>query len=326
MELRHLRYFKVLAEQLNFTRAAEQLHVGQPALSRQIQDLEDELGTRLLDRSHTQVQLTDAGRTYYSHVCKILALVDMASASVQQTIGGEGGELILCSDWRISNQLVLRAISDFRARYPQVEVTLRELKVHEQLTALRTRKAHLGFLTARELPASAELQSLPLFTFRMKVAVSARHRLAAAPNVRLADLANEEWLITGEHPGLREYIAQVCRLSGFVPGFGKPSNTLETILARVATGQGITFVPEFLIATAAASPLVHYLDPDCPPIEVRAVWHIREESKLLHQFVAMLRQHIDAQLVATDFAQAASLGGPRRKRTARVQPTVPEKP
>jgi LysR family transcriptional regulator, benzoate and cis,cis-muconate-responsive activator of ben and cat genes len=136
MELRHLRYFKAVAELLNFSRAAERLRVGQPALSRQIRDLEHELGTRLLDRNHVRVQLTDAGRTYYAHTCKILAQVDIAAASVQETMTGASGELIICNDWRLSNCFVLGAIADFRARYPRVDVTLRDLHVHEHLGPL----------------------------------------------------------------------------------------------------------------------------------------------------------------------------------------------
>ncbi|MBI2496623.1 MAG: LysR family transcriptional regulator [Opitutae bacterium] len=244
MELRHLRYFKAIAERLNFSRAAEQLRVGQPALSRQIQDLERELGARLLDRTHTSVQLTDAGRTFYAHACKIVAQVDIATASVQQTLEGQGGELIICNDWRIPNQLVLGAIAEFRARYPQVEVTLRDLRIHEQLTVLRNRQAHLGFLLAREFAVRDSLQSMPLFSSNLMVVVGARHRLAAADSTRMAELADETWLTTSlrESPGWREYITQICRVGGYTPKFAKPVETVEAVLARVATGSWIPTV------------------------------------------------------------------------------------
>lgn len=296
MELRHLRYFKAVAELLNFSRAAERLRVGQPALSRQIRNLEHELGTRLLDRNHVRVQLTDAGRTYYAHTCKILAQVDIAVASAQETMTGASGELVIYNDWRLSNRFVLGAIADFRARYPRVEVTLRDLQVHEQLTMLRTRKAHLAFLIGREFSTSEGLESLSILTSDMIVTVGDRHRLAAAKNVRIADLAGETWIITGqqEAPGLREFITQICRLSGFNPIFTRPTQTIEGVLARVATGYGVCLLPEFLVASLPANPFVRCLRSDCAPFEMRAAWHRSEDSKLLQQFLAILRHNIGA--------------------------------
>jgi len=91
MELRHLRYFKAVAERLSFSRAAEELRVAQPALSRQVKALEEELGARLLDRNRVRVQLTDAGRTFYAHTCKVLAQVDVAVAATKDTATGWAG-------------------------------------------------------------------------------------------------------------------------------------------------------------------------------------------------------------------------------------------
>ena len=116
MELRHLRYFKAVAELLNFSRAAEQMRVAQPALSRQIRALEDELGTRLLDR-HRGVRLTDAGRTFYTQTCKILAQVDIAIAAVREPPDRTGGELIVCNDWRISGHFLPAAVSEFHRQF-----------------------------------------------------------------------------------------------------------------------------------------------------------------------------------------------------------------
>lgn len=292
MELRHLRYFQAVAELLNFSRAAERVRVAQPALSRQVRDLEAELGVRLLDRNRVRVSLTDAGRMFYAHTCKILAEVDMAVASVAESAAGVSGELVICNDWRLSNWVVLGAIAEFRAVYPRVEVTLRELHVHEQLTALRTRQAHLGFVLGSELAAHDELTSLSLMQSEIMVLVGANHRLARRESVRIADLADETWVIMEpqEAPGFRDFVTQVCRLSGFTPNFGKTTHTTEGLLARVATGYGVCLIPEFL--ATGEHPLVHYLRSDCLPIELRAVWHRREESKLLQQYLEILRRHI----------------------------------
>lgn len=296
MELRHLRYFKAVAELLNFSRAAEQLRVAQPALSRQIRHLEDELGVRLLDRNRVRVQLTDAGRTFYSHTCKVLAQVDMAVASVREAVAGISGEFIICNDWRLSNRFILGAIAEFRAQYPRVNVTLQDLHIHEQLTALRNRRAHLGFVIAREFAPNDDLESLSLLTSEFVLAVGAQHRLAGAEQVRIANLADETWVVVGakETPGFREFLTQICRLSGFTPTFAaSPTKTLEGILARVATGYGVSLIPAFLADVLPVNPLVRLLPCDCPPIELRAVWHPAEASKLLQQFLEILRRHVE---------------------------------
>lgn len=304
MELRHLRYFKAIAELLNFSRAAEQLRVAQPSLSRQIKDLEEELGVRLLDRNRVRVQLTDAGRTFYAHTCKILAQVDIAVGSVQDAVAGTSGEFIICNDWRLSHHFILGAIADFRAAYPRVDVTLRDLHIHEQLAALRSRKAHLGFVIAQELPLDEELDTLSLLTSEFVVTVSVNHRLAQAPRVRIADLAEETWVITGakESPGVREFVTQVCRVSGFMPTFAPPTQNLPGMLARVATGYGVCLLPVFLTSTLPATPLVRFIPCDCPPIELRAAWHRSEDSKLLQQFLSILRRRVATPLSPTENA------------------------
>lgn len=297
MELRHLRYFKAVAELLNFSRAAEKLRVAQPALSRQIRDLEEELGARLLDRNRVRVQLTDAGRTFYAHTCKILAQLDIAVADVAETVVGTRGELTICNDWRLSNRFVLGAIAEFRRRFPGVEVSLRDLHIHEQLAALRGRQAHLGFVIAREFAQHDDLRYFSVLMSELMVVVGAGHRLAGAGRVRIAELAGETWVTTGpkDSPGLREFITQMCRVSGFTPVFAPAVPSLEGVLARVATGYGVCLLPDFLGSTIAGNPLVRFLGTDCPQIELRAVWHRDEESRLLQQFLEVLRQHVSAR-------------------------------
>lgn len=296
MELRHLRYFSAVAELLNFSRAAERLHVAQSALSRQVRDLEHELGVQLFERNRVRVSLTDAGRTFYAQTCKILAQVDMAVASVHETTTGASGELIICNDWRLANPVVLGAIAEYRERHPRVDVTLRDLHLHHQLTAIRTRQAHLGFVANREPSEGDELASLPVLAFNLMVGVGANHPLAKAGRVRLADLAHESWITLEpkEAPGLREFMVQTCRLAGFSPEFGPTERNGEALIGRVATGYGVCLWPEFLSATSSGHPLVRFLHSDCPPVEIRAVWHRGDTSRLLAQFLEILRRNAAA--------------------------------
>ena len=289
MELRHLRYFKAVAELLNFSRAAEQMRVAQPALSRQIRALEDEVGTRLLERDGG-VRLTGAGRTFYAHTCKILAQVDIAVATARAQVDRGGGELIVCNDWRLSGQFLPGAVAEFHREFPLADVTLRDLKFHDQLTALRTRKAHLGFVMRSVLGRRDDLETQLVLRTRIAAVLPARHALAGEAELRLAELADETWITLEEKeaPGYRAFITQICRISGFTPRFGKAATTAEGVFGRVAAGYGVAVSLEN--SAPKNNPLLRVLATDCEPLELCAVWHRKEESPLLHAFLDIVRR------------------------------------
>ncbi|MBI5768989.1 MAG: LysR family transcriptional regulator [Verrucomicrobia bacterium] len=295
MELRHLRYFQAVAEQLNFSRAAERLHVAQPALSRQIRDLEAEIGARLFDRNRVRVQLTDAGRTFHQHVSKLLAQVDIAIASVRDTNRGHGGQLTICADWRLSINLIPESIAEFRTRYPHVDVVLKELHMSEQVSALRTRQAHIGFLLQEELVPRGDLESLLLIRSDLCVVVGPGHRLARRRQVPIATLRDEAWIkLNGDHgDGYRTYVTQICRLAGFAPAFApQAASSLEALLSLVATGYGVGVLPAFMRPTS--QPTLRFLRSDCRPIELCAVWPRDQQSVLLQHYVEILRRRVQA--------------------------------
>ncbi|MBI5423145.1 MAG: LysR family transcriptional regulator [Opitutae bacterium] len=291
MELRHLRYFKAVAELLNFSRAAEQLRVAQPALSRQIRALEDELGTTLLDRNHMRVRLTDTGRTYYAHTCKILAQVDMAAAAVREVTDGCAGELIVCNDWHLGGRIVPAALNEFRQLHPRIDVVLHDRRVHDQLALIVNRRVHLGFMVRELLGNRRELECLDILSSQLMVVMPSGHAFAKRPSVRLAELAEESWITVDpkESPQYRSYFNRLCRWSGFAPIIGPTGSTLEGIAGRVASGYGVAIMPEHMVE--AMGPGLSAVATDCPPVELCAVWHRDEKSKLLEQFVSVLRRH-----------------------------------
>lgn len=294
MELRHLRYFRAVAEQLNFSRAAEQLHVAQPALSRQVRALEEELGATLLDRNHARVHLTDAGRTFYGHACKILAQVDIATASVHEVGEGVAGELILCNDWHLGGRLVPAALNEFRKKFPRAEVMLHDRKLQDQLALVCDRRVHLGFAVRELIGGRRELEQLLLFRSDLVVVFPPGHPLDGRKEVRLAELANETWITVDrrESPQYLAFLNRLCRLSGFTPKLGPIATTLEGILGRVASGYGIVLVPEYIVPPLRGQ--LSWAASDCAPIELCAVWHRQEQSKLLAQFIQILRRHAKA--------------------------------
>ena len=289
MELRHLRYFKAVAELLNFSRAAEQMRVAQPALSRQVRALEEELGTDLLDR-HRGVRLTDTGRIFYAQTCKILAQVDIAVASVRETPDRAGGELIVCNDWRLSGQFLPAAVSEFHRQFPRAEVTLRDLRSHDQLTALRAHKAHVGFVVRSVLGRRDDLETLLVLRTKLSVVLPAHHPLAGGAALKLADLAKDTFVTFDEKeaPGYRAFVTQLCRISGFVPNFGKSATTIDGLFGRVAAGYGVAITVES--GAPFNNPMLRVLGTDIEPLELCAVWHRNEKSPLLHAFVDLLRQ------------------------------------
>jgi len=301
MELRQLRYYNAVAELLNFSRAAERLRVAQSALSRQIQALEDEVGAKLLDRDRVHVSLTDAGKAFYARTCKLLLQVDVAVTEARQVARGSQGELIVCHDWRLDAELVSTTVDDFRRRNPRAELVLRDAGFHEQIALIRSREAHLGFGPKELLGKNSELEILSIRRIFFNVVLPARHPLAKRKLVRLSDLAKETWvdLSEKEATGMRAYIIQQCRLSGFAPRFVKTAGSIHAWFGHVASGYGITIVPDHV--HPAPGMALCCVRTDCQPVELCAVWHPGNQSPLLQQFLSILRQQIQ-----TDNPQAAA--------------------
>ncbi|HLP03627.1 MAG TPA: LysR substrate-binding domain-containing protein [Opitutaceae bacterium] len=288
MELRHLRYFSCVAECLNFTRASEKLRVAQPALSRQIRALEDELGTQLFDRNRQRVILTDAGRLLFAHAQKILAQVDLATLAVRDVANGAEGELRIGQDWRLPAVLASQAIAEYRRRFPRVEVIVRDLPMSEQLSALNAHKIHLGFIATDLVGPDPHLASQPVLHSELVAIVPLDHPLARRPAAKLAELRDSEWIsIDTPDAGYRTFLLQVCRNAGFTPRFSRALATqAPALVGLVAAGMGIALVPRLILPP---TPLpIAVLATDCDPLEIHAVWHRDGISPLLRNFVAIL--------------------------------------
>jgi LysR family transcriptional regulator, benzoate and cis,cis-muconate-responsive activator of ben and cat genes len=290
MELRHLRYFAAVAESLNFTRAAEKLRVAQPALSRQIQALENELGTKLLDRNRQRVLLTDAGQLFLDHSRKILAQVDIATLAVREVDTGAAGELRIAHDWRLPAGLVSNAVAEYRRQFPRVEIALRDLQMTEQLVALHARKIHLGFVATVLLGPDQQLASRPLIHTDIVALVPASHPLAGRGSVRLAELKNEEWItVATADNGYRSFLLQDCRNAGFTPRFSRATaNQPPAVVGLIGAGMGVALIPRLALPAEPAG--VAVLGTDCDPIDICAVWNEQDQSPLLRNFVAILGQ------------------------------------
>src|ERR1700758_3840299 len=153
MELRHLRYFVAVGEELNFTRAAAKLHLAQPSLTRQIRNLEEEIAVRLLNRSKSQVSLTEEGRSFLVDARRILALASESIQAVQRLSRGESGQLNIAYLSNFDFELLPETLGAFRQSFPHIALNLFDMAPAEQLRALEARKIDLGFVGLR--PAAA---------------------------------------------------------------------------------------------------------------------------------------------------------------------------
>jgi DNA-binding transcriptional LysR family regulator len=245
MELRHLHYFVAVAEQLNFSRAAEQLDVAQPAISQQIRALERELGVPLFDRVNKRVALTEAGRALLPHARQILAAVEAAKNEIREHGSLTRGKASLGAPPTVSTHLLPERLVRFQQKYPGLEVLLREAGTESLLKLVEDGRLDLAIIAADLLPPVVEAR--PLLEEHYVVAVSARHPLSKHQTVRLADLANEAFILFPEGYKLREVTLAACRRAGFEPRVALDGGAMQSALEFVAAGLGVALVPELAL-------------------------------------------------------------------------------
>ncbi|MEG4494017.1 LysR family transcriptional regulator [Microcoleus sp. D3_18_C4] len=243
MELRHLRYFIAVAEELNFTRAAEKLHIAQPPLSQQIQHLEAELGFQLFRRTKRTVHLTAAGQVFFEEAGKILQQVDRAIQLGRQTSRGELGQLTIGFVSSAAHNVVPAILQAFRTRCPAVKLELHELTTNEQLQRLRFGQIDIGFV--RPPVEEDGINSEIVFREPLIVALPETHPAADRTNVELRELSTEQFILfpRSQAPGLYDAIVSLCQQAGFSPIAAQEAIQMQTIVSLVAAEMGVAIVP-----------------------------------------------------------------------------------
>jgi len=244
MELRHLRYFLAVAEELNFTRAARRLHIAQPPLTQQIKALEAEMGVTLIDRSAYRIELTEAGRAFAAEVARILGDVRNAVLVAKRAARSSAGQVRVGFTASASfNPLVMSAFLTFRSEYPGVDVTLEESQSTELALALREGRIDAAFVRP---PLTADgIVIHPLEEEEMVVAVARGHRLAHRKGIHLRELAAETFILypRAVRPGLADTVVEACEQAGFAPKVEQYAPQLSSTINLVATSLGISIVP-----------------------------------------------------------------------------------
>lgn len=243
MELRHLRYFLAVAEDMNMTRAARRLHMSQPPLSRQIRQLEDELGVALFSREAKHLRLTEAGRFLVGQAEKLLLLADEMKEGALRV--GNSQQRWLNIGFVPSNLygFLPALLRRYRAENPEVEVELSEHMTLHQLEALKRGRIDVGF--GRVLLSDAAIRSEVLFEEPLYAVLPSRHPLGAQPTVSLAALALEPFLLypSRPRPSYADHVLSLFHSRGLAPTIAQEVNEVQTVLGLVAAGVGVSLVP-----------------------------------------------------------------------------------
>lgn len=289
MELRHLRYFVVLAEELHFGKAAKRLHITQPPLSLNIRQLEEELGARLFERDSRSVQLTPFGQAFRPEALRVLSQADAAQGTGRALAAGKLGKLHIGFTSTMLFRGMPEILASFRAAHPGLEIQLRDMTTDEQLQSLERRMIDASFYTGSDV--SPPLAGLPLPRDHFVCCVPHNHWAAERPAVRLADLALEDFVVFIREytPGGYGRLLTMCTRAGFRPREAAYVRQWFTAALLVSFGEGIAIVPASLQRANIARVRFVPLEDEDMQASGSLVWNPASMSPALHQFIASVQ-------------------------------------
>lgn len=289
MELRHLRYFVTVAEERNFTRAAERLHMAQPPLGQQIRKLEKELGVSLFHRTKRRVALTDAGSVFLEEARRTLRQAEQAARAAKAAGRGEAGRLAIGFVGSATYEVLPRVLRGYRGRYPDVALDLRQLSTNEQLRALRDGSIGVGLVrTLRDEPR--DLEGIDLMIVSHKPLVAAlpdTHPLASSRSVWLADLAEEAFILYPREvaPASYDRVLKLCSDAGFAPRVEQEASEMQTITGLVAARLGVSLVPGSVRFLRTHGIRYVPVEDETEPRQLAVVWNSGDASPILSGFL-----------------------------------------
>jgi DNA-binding transcriptional LysR family regulator len=284
MELRHLRYFQAVAEELSYSRAAERLRIAQPALSRAVQEIESELGGPVLDRNRRRVSLTPAGKVLLRETAIVFERWEEAMRRVKRTAAGEEGELRLGYIGPPTQPFLGRMLAEYRKRFPRVAVHLEERtpeRVWEMIAKGRLSAAFTRPVSAT--PASG-LRTLVLRNERFGAVVPVSHPLAGKKTLSWKALANEPLILLARREGVSSHdgVLAACRQAGFAPRLAYTPSLIGTVLSYVEAGAGIGVVPDSV--TAPDLPLRFVPLQPAVTVPLVLVWQEADDTPAVQRF------------------------------------------
>jgi len=309
MELRHLRYFVAVAEELHFGRAAARLHIAQPPLSRQIRDLEREVGTALFERVPRGVALTPAGRAFLPEARLTLAQAARAQRTAERAARGEIGRLrVGFVEAATYSRVLPEVLGFFRLHLPNIGISLFEMDAHQQADAFRDGRIDVGILHSVPPDADRLLHVEPVYADPMIAAIPQTHRLVDQPRLALGAFAAEALVLfpRPSAPRLYDDIIASCRAAGFHPRIVQEATAWHTLASLVGAGVGLAFVPKSLTSFQRPGVVYRAVRALAVGMEMSAVWKRGDKSPVRERFVTALRAMARASVAPSEPHRAAS--------------------
>jgi DNA-binding transcriptional LysR family regulator len=282
MELRHLRYFVAVADALSFTKGAQKLHLAQPSLTRQVKDLEEEIGVRLLDRTKRVVSLTEEGKSFLADAKRVLAhsteIIEIAALNI-----GYVADLFY--------SLLPITLATLQRSFPTVSINLFDMTYGDQLRALEDGKIDVGFLGLREPIKGRGLQFRSIASYKTVAALAKGNPLAKKPVIKLRDLKPIFFIGMSEtaYPGYRHWLTTTCQQVGFTPKVLQDADIERTVIHAVAAGLGVALLPEQVKKLPHENVALRPLTPTVTT-ESCIAWKDENTSMALRAYVEIVKE------------------------------------
>lgn len=287
MELRHLKYFVAVAEEQNITRAAARLHVSQPPLSRQIHDLEHELGVTLFERGPKAVRLTKAGKLFLPEARAVLQRADEAMRAVKNV---RAQELNVGYAPSPTLEILPAALRRFRKVEPEVQVLLHDLSTGEMLSGLRDESLDVALLVIDHARTSPEIRVEKLTEFPMGVLLPLDHPLSQAKAIKVGEIAGDDFVAYSEreYPDYHKFLHKLFQPTKRKPRIAVEVDGAASLTTAVSSGRGIAIVADTFDTLAAGCAAFVPLTPCPPPLQLQIGVRRRENSPLVRKFISTL--------------------------------------
>jgi DNA-binding transcriptional LysR family regulator len=246
MELRHLIYFEAVARHQHISKAAAELLIAQPALTKQIRDLEQELGVKLLERVGRNIRLTEAGQRWHVHVLTILTVLNAARAEMRERAGIERGRVAVGTPPTVGLRLLPDLLAEFHRQHPTIELHVRENSSQQLLRLLDEGEIDFAIVT---LPTvRRDLEEIVLFEEPLVIVVAQNHALAGRKSIDIAELAEEPFLLYPPGYEMREATITACKRAGFTPRIALDGGEIHMLLCLAEVGLGLALMPPLALS------------------------------------------------------------------------------
>ena len=291
MEIKFIRYFLAVAEELHFSKAAKKLNMSQPPLSQQIMKLEQDLGAQLFIRDKRNVRLTEAGKRLVSHGRKILSLIEFAEQDVLETSQGKSGTVSIGYVGPAMDSFLPGILRDFHQRYPDVKVMMTQLSSNQQLEQIRNQKLHIGFLRLFAHNTS-ELKVDPVHRETYMLAVPANHAFAKKRKVLTHEISSAPLVFFPRHiqPSLYDAWLNIFEKGGRVPHITQEAESYQTIMALVSSGFGVGIVPQSTATIKRDGVVIVPIQGEKPELVISSCHLATCSNPVLNNFVNLIKE------------------------------------